>query len=201
MEHKYWQEAIKVELMALEENLTREVVPCPPSVKPLGSKFVFNIKICSDGSINRYKARLVVLGNKQECGLDYEETFAPMAKMTTVRTIFAIVASESWQIHQLDVKNVFLHGDLKEEVYIKLPTSMPSLPNATPVDTPIEVNVKLQRDEGVLLQDPTFYRKLVRSLIYLTIARPDISFVVHTVSKFMQNPRQLHLSAVQRIIR
>jgi len=104
-------------------------VPCPSSVKPLGSKFVFNIKIRSDGSIERYKARLVVLWNKQEFGLDYEETFAHVAKMTTVRTILAIAASESWQIHQLDVKNAFQHGDLKEEVYIKLPTGMPSLHN------------------------------------------------------------------------
>jgi len=64
----------------------------------------------------------------------------------------------------------------------------------------MDVNVKLRRDEGELLQDPTFYRKLVGSLIYLTITRPNISFVVHTVSKFMQNPRHLHLSAVQQII-
>ena len=84
----------------------------------------------SDGSIDRYKTRLVVLGNKQQFGLDYEETFAPVAKMTTVRTIIVIAASKSWQIHQLDVKNAFLHGDLKEEVYIKLPTGMSSpLPN------------------------------------------------------------------------
>ena len=65
----------------------------------------------------------------------------------------------------------------------------------------MEVNVKLRRDEGELLQDPTLYRKLVGSLIYQTITRPDISFVVHTVSKFMQNPRHLHLTAVRRIIK
>ena len=65
----------------------------------------------------------------------------------------------------------------------------------------MEDNVKLRRDEGELLQDPTLYRKLVGSLIYLTITRPDISFVVHTVSKFMQNPRHLHLTAIQRIIK
>lgn len=104
MEHHCWQEAIQAELLALEENQTWDVVTCPPSVKPLGSKFVFTIKLRSDGSIDRYKARLVVLGNKQEFGLDYEETFAPVAKMTTVRIILAIAASKSWQLHQMDVK-------------------------------------------------------------------------------------------------
>ncbi|RZC07885.1 Dual specificity protein phosphatase PHS1 isoform B [Glycine soja] len=75
------------------------------------------------------------------------------------------------------------------------------LPNASPVDTPMEVNVKYRRDEGELLDDPTHYRKLVGSLIYLTITRLNISFVVHTVSKFMQSPRHLHLLAVKQIIR
>ena len=67
----------------------------------------FFVKLRSDGSLNRYKARLVALGNKQEYGVDYEETFAPVAKMTTVRTILAIAASQSWRLHQMDVKNAF----------------------------------------------------------------------------------------------
>lgn len=68
----------------------------------------------SDGSLDRYKARLVVLGNRQEYGINYDETFALVAKMTTFRTIFAIAASQSYPIFQLDVKNAFLRGDLKE---------------------------------------------------------------------------------------
>jgi len=94
-----------------------DFVTCPSSVKPLYRKFVFNIKLHSDGSINRYKARLVVLGNKQEFGLNYEETFAPVVKMTIVSTILAITASESWQIQQMDVKNEFFDGDLKTEAF------------------------------------------------------------------------------------
>jgi len=65
----------------------------------------------------------------------------------------------------------------------------------------MEINVKYRRDEGQLLADPTFYRQLVGSLIYVTITRPDISFAVHTVSKFMQSPTHFHLSAVHRILR
>lgn len=71
------------------------------------------------------------------------------------------------------------------------------LSDVIPLDTPMEVNVKLQRDEEELLQDPIFNRKLVGSLIFLTITWLDISFAVHKASKFMQNPRHLHLSAVQ----
>ena len=115
---------MKAELQALEENHTWDIVSCPPNVKPIGSKWVYTVKLKSDGSLDRYKARLVVLGNKQEYGLNYEETFAPVAKMTTVRTILAIASSKSWALHQMDVKNAFLNGDLKEEIYMKLPPGM-----------------------------------------------------------------------------
>lgn len=71
----------------------------------------------------------MVLRNKQEYSIDYDETFAPVAKMTTVRTILALTISQSWPLLQIDIKNAFLHGNLKKEVYIKLPFGMPtSLP-------------------------------------------------------------------------
>ena len=124
MEHEFWKKAMEAELQALEENHTWDIVSCPPNVKPIGSKWVYTVKLKSDGSLDRYKARLVALGNKQEYGLDYEETFAPVAKMTTVRTILAIASSKSWPLHQMDVKNAFLNGDVKEEIYMKLPTGM-----------------------------------------------------------------------------
>ena len=120
MEHECWQKAMEAELQALEENHTWDIVSCPPNVKPIGSKWVYTVKLKSDGSLDRYKARLVALGNKQEYGLDYEETFSPVAKMTTVRTILAFVSSKSWPLHQMDVKNAFF----KEEIYMKLPTGM-----------------------------------------------------------------------------
>jgi hypothetical protein len=90
---------------------------------------------------------------------------------------------------------------LNQQKYIKDLVQLAGLTNSNSVDTPMEVNVKYRRDEGELLDDPTLYRKLVGSLIYVTITRPDISFAVHTVSRFMQAPRHLHFSAVQRIIK
>ena len=324
VQDKCWTQAMHDELEALEKNHTWDIVPSPLGVKPIGCKWIFSLKLKPDGTLDRYKARLVALGNRQEYGIDYDETFAPVAKMTTVRTILAVAASQSWPLYQMDVKNAFLHGDLKEDVYMRLPpgsSSSPGMvaklrrslyglkqaprawfekfqeallhldfhpsqydpsmflhhassgitvllvyvddivitgPNAkmihdlqaslhqtfqmkdlgplhyflglevhqsptgivlnqhkytvdlidlagltdsAPVDTPIELNVKLSKEEGDLLPDPTAYRQLVGSLIYLTITRPDISFAVNLMSQFMTAPRHLHMAAVRRIIR
>ncbi|CAJ2628294.1 unnamed protein product [Trifolium pratense] len=293
-----WIKAMNEELQALQENFTWDIVSCPPDVKPIGCKWVYSVKLNSDGSLNRYKARLVALGNKQEYGIDYDETFAPVSKMTIVRTVISIAASSGWSLHQMGVKNAFLHGDLTEDIYMTPPQglfssskgvcklkrslyglkqapractsagivllllyvddmvitgsdlasiqrlkqqlqsafhmkdlgtlhyflglevhstskgillhqhkyatdliSMAGLESANLVDTPLEVNVKYHRDDGDLLPDPLLYRQLVGSLNYLTITRPDISFVVQQVSQFMHSPRRLHLAVVRRIIR
>ncbi|RVW72225.1 Retrovirus-related Pol polyprotein from transposon RE2 [Vitis vinifera] len=122
--HDCWRQAMQEEIAALEANHTWDIEPCPPTIVPLGCKWVYSVKVRSDGSLDRYKARLVALGNNQEYGVNYEETFAPVAKMTTVCTILALAASSDWPLHQMDVKNVFLHGDLKECIYMKPPPGL-----------------------------------------------------------------------------
>ena len=109
------------ELAALDRTGTWEIVPLPSHAVPITCKWVFKIKTKSDGSLERYKARLVARGFQQTQGRDYEETFAPVAHMTTVRTMIAVAASRSWTISQMDVKNAFLHGELHEEVYMHPP--------------------------------------------------------------------------------
>ena len=116
-----WRNAMKEEIQALEDNGTWTTEDLPLGKKAIGCKWIYKIKYNSDGSIERHKARLVIHGNRQVEGVDYNETFAPTAKMVTVRTFLAIAAAKNFQLHQMDVRNAFLHGDLEEEVYMKLP--------------------------------------------------------------------------------
>ncbi len=82
---------------------------------------MYKVKHNVDGFVSRYKARLVAKGYAQTYGIDYEETYNPVAKMTTIRAIIAMATAKGWSLHQMDVKNVILHGDLHEEVYMEQP--------------------------------------------------------------------------------
>jgi Reverse transcriptase (RNA-dependent DNA polymerase)/Integrase core domain len=116
-----WCKAMEEELNALEKNETWEICQLPKNKKPVGCKWVYKIKYKSDGTLERYKARLVAKGYTQTQGIDYHETFAPVAKMNTVRILFSIATNKNWNLQQMDVKNAFLQGTLEEEVYMNLP--------------------------------------------------------------------------------
>jgi len=119
-----WQQTMDGELSALHKTYTWDVVPLPPGKSIVGCHWMYKIKTNSDGSIERYKARLVAKWYSQQYGLDYEETFALVAKITTIRTLITVALIRQWHISQLDVKNVFLNGDLQEEVYMIPPPSV-----------------------------------------------------------------------------
>jgi len=118
---KEWCEAVDVEIGAMESTNKWEITTLPKDKKAVGCKWVFTLKILADGSLERYKARLVAKGYTQKEGLDYTNTFSPVAKMTTIKLLLKIYASKKWFLKQLDVSNSFLNGELEEEIYMKLP--------------------------------------------------------------------------------
>jgi len=312
------------EIAALERTGTWDLVPLPSHARPITCKWVYKIKTRSDGSLERYKARLVARGFQQEYGRDYDETFAPVAHMTTVRTLLAVASVRAWSISQLDVKNAFLNGELREEVYMRPPPGYlvpegmvcrlrcslyglkqaprawfqrfasviiaagfsPSnhdpalfihtsprgrtllllyvddmiitgddseyiafvkarlseqflmsdlgplcyflgievsstsdgiylsqekyiqdllarscLTDHRTVETPIELNLQLRATDGKPLTDPTRYRHIVGSLVYLVVTRPDISYAVHILSQFVSSPTHVHYSHLLRVLR
>ncbi|KAK8946894.1 hypothetical protein KSP39_PZI006799 [Platanthera zijinensis] len=322
-----WRAVMQEEIDALTKNHTWDMVPLPPSRRAVGCKWVYTVKHHPDGSVARYKARLVAKGYAQTQGVDYQETFAPVAKMNTIRVILSLAALRDWLLFQLDVKNVFLHGTLNEEVYMVPPPGFHSsadqrlvcrlrrslyglkqsprawadrftksmlrfgfqqshadhtlflrhrvgkmvalivyvddivltgddvdgisevksflndqfevtdlghlryflgievarssrciyisqrkyildllqqtgLANSRPVDTPVEVSHRLADTEGELLSstDASQYQRLVGKLIYLTMTRPDIAYVVGVLSQFMYSPRKPHWDAAIRVL-
>jgi len=320
-----WREAVSDEIVSLAKLGTWTVEDLPPGKKALGCKWVFRLKYKSDGTLERHKARLVVLGNNQTEGIDYSETFAPVAKMVTVRFFLQQVASMDWEVHQMDVHNAFLHGDLNEEVYMKFPPGFRSEDNSKvcclrkslygfkqaprcwfaklttalkeygftqdisdyslfvlerqdirihvlvyvddliitgssitvinefksylsscfymkdlgvlryflgievarspagiylcqrkyaidiisetgllgvrPVSHPLPQNHKLAYASGKSMSDPSRYRRLVGRLIYLGTTRPELSYAIHTLSQYMQDPKPEHWEAALRVVR
>ncbi|KAE8669333.1 hypothetical protein F3Y22_tig00112249pilonHSYRG00290 [Hibiscus syriacus] len=294
-----WMTAMKEEIDALQQNQTWDIVPKIKDVKPISCKWVYKIKRRPDGSIERYKARLVARGFSQQYGLDYDETFSPVAKLTTVRVLLALAANKDWNLCQdhpeyvcklrkalyglkqaprawygkiaefltkngysvtpadsslfvkdnegklaivlVYVDDLIITGDDEAEIlqtkenlsvrfqmkelgqlkhflglevdrthegiflcqqkYAKDLLKRFGMLECKSTSTPMEPNIKMCAHEGKDLEDAIMYRQLVGSLIYLTLTRPDISYAVGVMSRFMQNPKKPHLEAVRRILR
>ncbi|GJT46029.1 retrovirus-related pol polyprotein from transposon TNT 1-94 [Tanacetum coccineum] len=120
-EGQQWREAIKSEIESILQNHTWELVDLPPGCKPLGYKWIFKKKMKADGTVDKYKARVVIQGFRQREGLDYFDTYSPVTRITSIRMIIAIAALRNLEIHQMDVKTAFLNGDLEEEIYMNQP--------------------------------------------------------------------------------
>eukprot|EP00253_Pinus_taeda_P002725 PITA_02725 len=290
--HPHWESAMNEEYHSLLANDTWDLVPLPKGRKLVRCKWVYRAKYGPDGKVDKHKARLVAKGFSQVEGIDYIETFSPVAKINSIRLVLSLAASLKWEVHQMDVKSAFLHGDLHEEIYMEQPIgfiqtdsslvcrlnkSLYGLKRAPrawyakmdsfllessfsrcysdntvytkKVGNSLIILVLyvddliltvLQSKEGISLSqskyacdilrhfhmeecklapspfqsgvklsvsctspevDATLYRQLVGKLLYLTHTRPDLSFVVGLVARFIQNPRESHWKAAKRILR
>ena len=116
-----WKLAVLEEMNALKKNDTWEIVNLSRDKKTTGYKWVFSMKYRADDSIERYKARLVAKGFTQTYGIDYQEMLTPIVKINSIQVLLSLAMNSNWPLHQLDVKNAFLNGDLEEEVFMSLP--------------------------------------------------------------------------------
>ncbi|GKC68141.1 ribonuclease H-like domain-containing protein, partial [Tanacetum coccineum] len=224
-----WIKAMNLEMEALFRNNTYVLADLPPRRKAIRCKWFWKIKYKSSSEIDRYKARLVAKGFGEREGIDYEETFSLVVKMVTVRCLIALSVQNNWPLFQLDVNSAFLYGDLKEEVYMELPPSfvqsndnneidkfklflstkfmikyLVCLLACKPAATPLQQKVVLGYEESEsdkFFPIMTEYQQIVGKLIYLSITRPDIFYVVHCLSQHMHAPFQSHFSAALRVLR
>jgi len=122
-----WAQAIQEEMEASQKNNTWRLIPLPKGKKIVGCKWVFSVKYKADGSIDRHKERLVAKGFTQTYNIDFTKTFSPVTKLNTIRVILSLAENLDWPLLQLNVKNIFLHGNIEEEVYMYIPSGyMPS---------------------------------------------------------------------------
>lgn len=121
LQNQVWKDAMSEEYQSIMKNNVWEIVPRPIKKSVVSSKWLFKIKHVVVGSIEKHKARFVAKGFSQREGIDYEETFAPVARYTSVRAVLAIAAAKGWKVHQMDIKTTFLNGKISKEVYLEQP--------------------------------------------------------------------------------
>ncbi|KAK6139205.1 hypothetical protein DH2020_027052 [Rehmannia glutinosa] len=271
------------ELNQFERNKVWELVQRPTHQNVIGTKWVFRNKMNEEGYVVRNKARLVAKGYCQEEGIDFDETFAPVARLEAIRMFLAYAAHKNFIVYQMDVKSAFLNGLLEEEVYVEQPPSHADhslfifksdnihiaaliyvddvllagndrerivniksyldgkfsikdlgplkyflgievarssegfvlsqrkytldileefgLDNKKHMKTPMGTNDKLSKNENGTPIDPTLYRSMIGSLLYLTASRPDISYSICVYARYQSCTKESHLKAVKRIIR
>jgi len=203
-ESKEWIQAFEEEIHSITKNDTWNLMELPLGIKPIGLKWVFKIKRNSDGSINKYMARLVAKGYVQKYGVDFQEVFAPVARIEAICLLVNLAASNGWEIHHLDVKTAFLHGELKETVYVTQPEGFKEKGHEDKVyklnkalyglrQAPRAWNNKLNRVLKELKfekcsKEPSVYRKVMGENITLLVAvYVDDLFVTGTNTKIIDD--------------
>nr|GEV64233.1 ribonuclease H-like domain-containing protein [Tanacetum cinerariifolium] len=219
MANSTWIEAMQEELHQFDKIQVWELVDKPFGKTVIRLKWLWKNKKVEDQTVIRNKARLVAKGYAQEEGIDFEESFAPVARLEAVWIFIAYAAHKSFLIYQMDVKTAFLNGPLKEEVYVTQPDGFvdPDHPEKVKytleilhkhgmdkgqsIGTPMATKPKLDADLSGNPVDQTHYRSKIRSLIYLTSSRPDIVQAVCLCARYQSRPTEKHLKDVKRIFR
>ncbi|GJX07048.1 copia protein [Tanacetum coccineum] len=176
-----WVMAMQEELNQFKTNDVWELVPNPMDMTIIGTKWIYRNKLDENGVITRNKVRLVAQGYNQQEGIDYDETYAPVARLESIRILLAYACALDFKLYQMDVKSAFLNGFINEEVYVAQPPGF------------------------IDFTKPNYVYKLKKALYGLKQApkacRPDIMFSVCLCSRFQEDPKTSHLKAVKRIFR
>nr|GFA14698.1 ribonuclease H-like domain-containing protein [Tanacetum cinerariifolium] len=201
LQNSHWRQSMLDNYNVLIKNGTWILVPKPAGVNMVRSVWLFKHKFHANGTLSRYNARLVANGSSQQQGINVDDTFSPVVKPATIRTVLSLAVSCKWPIHQLDVKNAFLNGlFLSQKKYACELLERANMVNCNPLRTPVHTDSKLG-PEGVAVQDPTLYRSLAGGLQYLTFTRPDLSYAIQQICLYMHDPWEPHFDALKRILR
>nr|GEX14781.1 hypothetical protein [Tanacetum cinerariifolium] len=201
-------------------------VPIPKVISVQSSSTIYKVKLNELGGILKNKARLVAQGYRQEEGIDFEESFAPVARLEAIRIFLAYVAHKNMVVYQMDVKTTFLNGNLREEVYVSQSDEFVDQDNPNHVngndlllvqiyvddiifaastlellDTPMVEKSKLDEDKEGKAIDPSHYRSMIGTLLYLISTRPDLQFDICMCTRYQDRPTKKHVHAVKRIFR
>nr|GFA53267.1 integrase, catalytic region, zinc finger, CCHC-type, peptidase aspartic, catalytic [Tanacetum cinerariifolium] len=230
-----WIEAMQEELNEFERLKVWELVPRPDKVMVITLKLIYKVKLDKLGGILKNKACLVARGYRQEEGIDFEESFASVARLEAIWIFLTYAAHKNMVVYQMDVKTAFLNGNLREEVYVsqsdgfvdqdnpnhvyKLKNALYGLKQALRawngndlllkygfescdlLDTPMVEKSKLDEDKEGKVVDPSHYRGMIGTLLYLTASRHDLQFVICMCARYQARPTKKHVHAVKRIFR
>ncbi|GJW42813.1 integrase, catalytic region, zinc finger, CCHC-type containing protein [Tanacetum coccineum] len=172
-----WFESMQEEIYKFDRLQVWELVPKPDCVMIIALKLIYKVKLNEYGDVLKNKARLVAKGYRQEEGIDFEESFAPVARIEAIRIFISNAASKNMIIYQMDVNTAFLN------------------------DTPMVDRLKLDEDPLGIPVDQTQFRGMTGSLMYLTASRPDLVFVVCMCARYQAKPTIKHLEEIKRVFR
>ncbi|GKC65154.1 zinc finger, CCHC-type containing protein [Tanacetum coccineum] len=193
-------------------NNTWVLADLPPGCKPLGCKWIFKRKMKVDGTIEKFKARLVIQSFRQKSGINYFDTYALVARISTIRLLIAMASIHNLIIHHIDVKTAFLKGELEEEVDLtkEFLSSRFSMKDMGEADVILNIRVKHEIN-GIAISQSHYIEKAISQLDYsmvigclmyaMTCTKPDIAFVVGKLSMYTSNPGTQHWQAIQRVLK